>query len=281
MKSTINDAIFKNSKLRFDEIFLFREMAKSLNNITPTIFVKETHGRRGWVQFHSEITNTVMQKEISDLLIVCLNKPTNEIKISFLQAKYHRTTINPFLRFHGDYLQLELLKRRPDINQNNFFGFPQNILNFSNYRSLTSYGVFYHDAGSSIDMLYSVSDLLRQENLNVLKGSIVFPGHQECPMINCFTANRKEMLSTCNLDLFESGLLSFQIGAPINNNKMIEAYFGKLFKYIISNAKKGSDLSFLTDLLGDFIRNTETTDNEIKGNPAMLIIQTHSEQIKE
>lgn len=280
MKSDINDAIFKHNKLRFGEIFLFREMANSLNNITPTIFVQETHGRRGWVQFHSEITNSVRQKEISDLLIVCLNKPTNEIKISFLQAKYHRTTINPFLRFYGDYLQLELLKKRPVIHQNNFLGFPENILSFSNFRSLTSYGVFYHDTGSSIDMLYSVSDLLNQENLNRLVGSIIFPGNQECPKMNCFTANRKEMISTCNLDLFERGILSFQIGAPINSNTMIEAYFKKLFKYIISNAN-GLNSSILSDLLGDFVKNTEDTENEIKGNPSMLIIQTNSEQIKE
>jgi hypothetical protein len=282
MKTEINQAIFKKSNFNFGEIYLFREMTKSLNNYLPAIYIHETHGRKGWVKFHSTLKNDTRQKEISDLLIVCVNKPTKEIKISFLQVKYHRTNTTPFLKFHGDYLQLELLSQRPSIDANNFFRFPQNILNFSNYKSLTTFGVFFHDRNGEIDMLYTTTDLLITTNINGLKGPIQFLGNPQCPKANCFTSNINEMISTCNIDLFENGLINFQIGAPISQNNLISDYFSKLFKQIISNEKKTENLNLLKSILDDFINNKDIPENldpDTEGNPSMLIIQTNIEQI--
>jgi hypothetical protein len=281
MKVEINNAILKKNKLKFGEIFLFREMTKSLNKYVPAVFVQETHGRRGWVRFQSQITQDIRQKEISDLLIICYNKPTNEIKVSFLQAKYHRTKTVPFLKFHGDYLQLELLKDRPDIDPNNIYRFPQNVLNFSCYRSLTNYGVFFHDNNGEIDMLYSVADFLNQTNTTGLIGSIQFPGNSNCPRANCFTSNASEMVSTCNIDLFEKGLINFQIGAPISRNPMISRYFKGLLRQIQKSGNLDADQSIFNFILGDIINDDDIIkDSDFEGNPSILILQTNVERIE-
>lgn len=282
MKVEINNAIYKRNKLKFGEIFLFQEMTKSLNKFVPAIFVKETHGRRGWVRFPSKITQDIRQKEISDLLIICYNRPTNEVKVSFLQAKYHRTKTVPFLDFHGDYLQLELLKSRPNIDPNNFYKFPPNVLNFSKYRSLTNYGVFFHDNSGKIDMLYCVADLLRQSKANGLLGPIQFPGNSNCPKANCFTSNASEMVSTCNIDLFEKGLIQFQIGAPIKQYPMIYAYFIGLLKQIQQSGSLNGNQHMFNFILGDIINDIDSVKgSEFEGgNPSILILQTNVERIE-
>lgn len=276
MKREINKVAYRNDSL--DELTFFREMSKSLNKNAAAVYVRETHGNRGLVKFPSKYYGTEKQREISDLMIISINTSTSKIKLSFLQAKYHRTRTTPFLKFYGDYLQLELLSDRPDIDPNNSFGFPQNILNFSNFRSLTTYGVFYHDKIGQIDMLFSVADLLKPIGSST-KGPIIFPGHPYCPRLNCFTSNSNEMLSTCNIDLFEKGLVSFQIGAPIIRNSNIDSSIKALFMNLIPNSDKTTS-DFLESILDYF--GTESLNDRYqppRGNPNMLILKTNNEII--
>jgi hypothetical protein len=280
MKTEINKVISATKAYR--EIPLFKAMATSLNNYVPAIFIPETHGRRGWVKFNSARTGKTEQKEISDLMIISFNRPTKIFKLAFLQAKYHRHGTNPFLNFLGDYLQLELLQNRPVIQPNSFFKFPINILNFSTYRSLTTYGVFYHDLNNDIDMLYTIADLLIPTGLSIIRGNIEFPGNPGCPKVNCQTTNLLELISTCNIDIFEKGLISFQIGAPILNNSNMEKYLKRLLLHVKSITKTKEVVAYLDSFLTNFINDSNETAFELPEiHPNILILQTNIESKSE
>jgi hypothetical protein len=51
----------------------------------------------------------------------------------------------------------------------------------------------------------------------------------------CSRSSKKEMLATCNIDIFEKGLISYKIGAPIPPKSDIENYIYSLLKMIESN----------------------------------------------
>jgi hypothetical protein len=271
MKKEINAAAKAAPKV--GEIFLFREMANSLSMYTRAMFIQEVHGRKGWVQFPSVLTGKNETKEIADLLIICKNKK-NEIKISFLQAKFHKRFGRPFLKFHGDYLQLELLQTRPNINPNNIFRFPSNILNFSNYFSLTTYGIFYIDHNNEINLLYTIAVLLRQMGTK-LTGGIMFPGHPACPHSNCFTGMQLEVCSTCEIDLYERALLSFMIGAPIIQEPSVSQSIRKMLSLALSQYE-GSDAELIRDFIDALHEigpgHDETLDGH--GYPNILLINS-------
>ena len=279
MKQEINAAVHKATKV--GEIFLFREMATSLNKHARAVFVREMHGRKGWVEFSSTITNRMARKEISDLMILVFNKAKNEAKLCFLQAKYHRTSRLPFLKFHGDYLQLELLKDRPKIHPRNYFGFPDNILQFSpNYRSLTTYGVFYHDSSGNIDMLYTVAKYLSMVGSNGTRGDICFPGGIICHRRpHCLTRSNLELLTTYSIDKFESELLAYEIGAPINHNSKVFAFVNDLLRRAVTLIT-GSDADFINEIidsLGGEV-SAPSQDEMPRGVPNLLVLQIGEER---
>jgi len=274
MKTEINNYVFTQSSLKQNvgEIKLFRAMESSLNIHCSAILVEETHGNKGHVRFSSNLTKKFEKREIADLIII--SKSNNDYKLSFLQAKYHRTKTSPFLEFYGDYLQLELLKTRPNIDKSNSFGFPENILNFSKYRSLSTYGIFYHDISGSIDMLYTTADLLTDSGVaGRIKGKIIFPGNVTCPCLNCSTSFKDELISTCNIDLFERALLAFQVGAPIIDVK-VKAFIRKMLQNILKRDPT------LGDRITRFIPKIDEdygVDLDVVGNPNILLIEIEKE----
>jgi hypothetical protein len=277
MKKEINNAA--KVALKVNEIFLFKEMATSLNRHSRSMFIQETHGRKGWVQFASNLTGKNETKEIADLLIICKNQ-RNEIKISFLQAKYHKKSTAPFLKFYGDYLQLELLQTRPFISPNNSFRFPPHILNFSSYKSLTTYGIFYLDSNNEINLLYTIATHLKQVGKR-LKGSILFPGNHSCPQINCFTGTHVEICSTCEIDLYERALLSFFIGAPIiHDASILLSIRGILSRALYQNEVSDADLiKEFIDALNENSSNDREPfyDRKAIGFPNILLVNSQEE----
>lgn len=263
MKRQLNNVAIANG--RVNEVFLFSAMARLIQNFTNSVFIEKTHGRRGWVSFNSILAGGIRRKEISDLMILCFNDTTKEIKLSFLQAKFHRYRINPFLSFNGDYLQLELLKNRPNILPGSLYNFPVNILNFSTYKSLTTFGVFYYDINHELDLLYSVSSLLNPAGINIQNGKIIFPGFRRCPAINCQTDNLIEVETTCNINLYVNALVGFRIGAPIPKGSEIENYLNYLLRNI--------DVHDLGEYLNYFNNNVEN-NAQYRNHPSILLIKS-------
>lgn len=275
MKFELNKLIKKINSL--NEIRIFQAMAISLNNKTNTnaIYIRETHGRKGWVEFSSQKVNSQIIREIADLLIVVNNRKEKEIRISFLQAKYHKKSINPFLHIHADYFQWELLFNRSIIKSIGKILFPQNILSFTNYKSISSYGTFYYDINNEIDMLYTIPDFLSPTKLNptkITKSTILkFPGYLNCPQKNCYTQNNNEIVSTCSIDKYEYFLLNGLIGAPINNEYIIKQFIGNNIQNLINNLGENEILSEMSRALG--YENNINNENKY-GNMSLLIINT-------
>ena len=139
---------------RKDEINLFGLMAELFNTShSKSTLVKKVHGRIGFVEYNSRILGKNKTVEIADLQLITCNKKTNEIRICFLQAKYRRGIFRRFLDIKTNLFQWELLMEKPNIIDTYHNGFPTNILNFTTYESITSFGVFYEDKSGEIDLM--------------------------------------------------------------------------------------------------------------------------------
>jgi len=272
MKAEINTSI-KLLKV-VNEINIFRAMEKSLAKKTSAVFVKETHGRSGLVEYTSNNCPVPVVKEISDLLIVSFNPNNSITRICFLQAKYHRNYITPFLKFKGDFYQWELLRLRPTIKNFGNSYFPSDILSFTNFKSITAFGVFYYDFNNDIDMLFSIPELIKPTKIKKHKSNpsttLIFQGKKNCPLINCWTSTTNELMTTCNLDVFETQLLKGVVGAPINGYKSIESYLHMAIKSIQKD--------YSHDLLNQIDRSfgpIETHESGVLIIPNMLFIKSN------
>lgn len=252
-------------------------------NGSRCVFIEETHGRRGWVTFTSQIKRPRMiwTKEIADLLVLVYSRRKKEARLSLLQAKYHRTKRSPFLIFHGDYLQLELLRDRPIIAVPNLYGLPADFLSLGGrYESFRTYGVFYHDASGEIDLLFSIALLLKEKSRRSQKaGNISFPGSNGCPVLFCARGNHQEVLSTCSIDFYQYSLLSNRIGVPISVSLTLSLYVKKLLTFVRQSleAKVSSDLiDEIVDSIMD-VSVPDKDDNPVRVNPNMLIIEADEE----
>ncbi|MCX5804075.1 MAG: hypothetical protein NTU69_11200 [Proteobacteria bacterium] len=273
MKNEINKAIKKISKP--NEVRIFKAMAKSLTSrYASACFVKESH--RCYVRYNSCAANKSVKREISDLVIVSYLK--NSVKLCFLQAKYHRTSIQGkrFLDFTGDYFQWELLNSRPKIeNCGRKLCFPPNILSFTKYNSIGSFGVFYRDSKGKIDMLYSIAKLIKPKAVKCdpknAKATLCFPGTSSCPKIAYKNQSEREMFSTCYINQFEKGLLLHKIGAPVNSNSEAASFIAGILTAAKSN-NNDPDLNRMTDEVMRLLRIDKPLP--FRDNPNILLVKS-------
>jgi len=232
MKSIFNSRI--PSLIRKDEVNLFGLMAELFNTShSKSTFVKKVHGRIGFVDYNSTILGRIKTVEIADLQLITCNRKTNEIRICFIQAKYRRGNFSRFLTLNANLFQWELLKDKPDIIDTYHNGFPTNILNFSTYKSITSFGIFYEDKSGEIDFLYTLPKHISKRNNNEYQ-TMNFYGSCYCPNIHCAKGiMSNETISTCSMDIFEKEVLACKIGAPVVGN--IKIYLAGLLQAIRSN----------------------------------------------
>lgn len=282
MKAEINSFLHKNP--RADEVRLFREMSRILRkNGSRCVFIEETHGRRGLVTFTSQIKRSRMTwtKEIADLLVLVYSRQKREIRLSLLQAKYHRTKRSPFLIFHGDYLQLELLRDRPIIAVPNLYGLPADFLSLGGrYESFRTYGVFYHDANGEIDLLFSIASLLKEKSRRCQKsGNISFPGLNGCPVLFLARGNHQEVLSTCSIDFYHYSLLSNRIGVPITESLTLSLYVKKLLTFVRQSLEDKDSSDLINEIMNSILDVSflDKDDNPVRVNPNMLIIEADEE----
>jgi hypothetical protein len=246
------------------EIDLFRALAGaltqrgSLASFEPrSTAIEETHGRKGWVSFESEITGKTARIEIADLLIVNLCKQhinacleeVIETRICFMQAK--RSVKNIVIPSEKNCaLQWELLHRRCDVDDAKK-RFPRNILNFTEYKTITSYGVFYKDSGIW-ELLFSIPENFHAHALPLRRNSTIqfcrplFEGHTE----QGYKANNAilespvpvETVYTDSLNAFEHELCRGTIGAPIPaaRNEITASILDILFSIDIATTNQTS-----------------------------------------
>lgn len=273
MKTEFNQNLSTLSTI--NEVELFRLMARIFNTgITKSSFVDEVHGQKGFVDYYSRFLGGIKKIEIADLLIITCNKRTNEMRICFLQAKLRRGNYRRFLTFGANLYQRELLKDKPNIIDTYNKGFPVNILNFSTYQSITSYGIFYFDSQGEMEFLYTLPKHIKRRNKNKYQTMDFFAGCH-CPNINCTSGQMKyETISTCSMDMFANEVLACRIGAPIDST--VRPFVAKILKSISQNSTQDNDLVY------DFIRRLDYIDDEQSNDnyyPNTILIMTDGDKM--
>lgn len=220
------------------EVDYFRAVLFHLAN-KPECRLYETH------QHPVAISNTNIQCEISDLLLVSYSPKRLAMKVNFLQAKLAKfgdskqglirtTNGEEFLKFHMDGTQYRLLKDCPIIDPKST-GLPPNILSNACSDSITSYGVFYKQ-NRNVEMAYEITQLLKPHNISKISinsgdricyfdtiqskyGITIrqpFCGWWHDPFWYDYQlrrATRLDLVSSLYSNLFEKALLNFQIGS--------------------------------------------------------------------
>lgn len=275
MKQTFNSRLTSLSKI--DEVNLFRLMAELFNtNSSNSTFVEEVHGHRGYVDYHSTILGTIKKIEIADLLLITCNRRNNEIRLCFIQAKHRKGNFRKFLTFRANLFQWELLRDKPDIIDNYNKGFPSNILNFSSYQSITSFGIFYKDRQGQIDFLYTLPSHITPRNKKKIQTMDFFVSCH-CPNVNCLKGKTlKETISTCSMDVFEQEALACRIGAPIDSS--IRTYLANMLTSIRNNTTENNDT------IDEFIGRLDIVADDFRDNiyyPNTILLMTDGNEIIE
>lgn len=263
MVSQIVNEFRRNANFSSGEVSLFQELARSIVKYKNGIFVDETHGNTCKVEY-SSIRGVKERCEISDLLIVAVNKQRDETRATFWQAK--REEKPQWIKNSGSQLlgegcfdfkcqfnQWELLNYRHDIAGLGHFSPPQRLLSSFLSPSITSYGVFYESNGL-VDLNYSVAELVASSSLPKVNGKTTKASPRMSingKMAKYLFGSRERVV--CNeINDFISALLAGSIGAEIN---LLETSHRWLVKYIRSqvytakNEIYGNDREAINDLL--------------------------------
>jgi hypothetical protein len=223
----------------YDEVSLFREMSTYLcKTKADSIFVDEVHGQAGMIEYRSSFTGKAEEVEIADLQIINYNKAKNETRICFVQVKHQkRKGLKDFFSFPGDGLQWELLRSRCNIIVPNRNNFPEHILSFTNYLSITSYGIFHTDNDGKMEFLFTLPEHFCI-NLPQKKTSMRFCGGSFCSPLYCLNHQiTHEIKTICCMDAFEDEICKGNIGALVDasTDGTILAYIASVLKTIYEN----------------------------------------------
>jgi len=223
MKDYINSKIEDKSNL--DEEMLFSNLADYLNKgIAKALFAGNVHKHNGFIDYPSNILGRSKKIEIADLQIINHDVTKNVTKISFMQAKYKREKPRRFLCFKGNAFQLELLTIRPVIIDSYGLGFPSNILSFTKYKTISSFGIFYRDSDGRIDLLYSVPENIEASRA-VEHTSMRYKKNTDSVTV-AIQSMADETITAESMVEFQNALLLNRIGAPVDIE--IKGYIAKV-----------------------------------------------------
>lgn len=227
---------------KIDEITLFRELRNLISTKFKCTLIEETHQQR--VIFKSAVTHTDKQREISDLWIIAFSSKRKYARMTFLQAKYEKTQQLPYVnfKFKGDYFQYELLSKRPSITSKaKKFTFPSNILSYTTFDSIGSYGIFFKDTNNQVDFAYSTaSDLICGSHMTKTSSAIRlfhFPTLLPNSYLTKTSPTSIEFRSCYGIEDFVRGVTNLVIGAEIHNDPNIIPFLKSYF-----NPLKGSSV---------------------------------------
>lgn len=226
MKEHLNRAAAGAGK-KVDEEFLFKAMAQGFNSaVSRCTYVQEIHGKL-YVDYASKYAASGTKRvELGDLWIFTFDKATGELRMCIMQTKYRQKRYYRFLDLDVNVFQWELLRDKPDISGCGWY-VPSDLLNFQkSYKSITAYGVFYHDNTSKtrdIDFLYTLPAFLEPKSpltppliQKDQRFEFVCPAGSGSPNRLCERGFLpRETVSTCAVDIFEQQVLSCRVGVPL------------------------------------------------------------------
>lgn len=249
MKAELNKLI---AGMRINEVNLFRAMHNVFKANHKCTFIEETH--QNYVLFDSPSfsTKTLIRREISDLWIIAYSPKRRDARMTFLQAKFHnkKYKYSPSFQFTGEYFQYELLSLRPSITNASNFNFPPDILSFSKFDSLGTFGVFYYDSNNEIDLAYSIASQLACQKRIIqnkqLPRKMNFPklAKNQYSIIS-LSPQEIELCTTLSIDMFSVSLLKLMVGAPLQKHRHIQVFLIQFFQPLKADPVVADFLNFL------------------------------------
>jgi len=148
-----------------DEIPLFRAMCTSLTSLSKQFDVEEYHGNSHQVVFtgNGSYARSNARCELSDLMIVAYSPITKNVRLTYLQAKSERATLNSVCgrEFSANLEQWFLLSNRPKISGvGNSFNPPGDLLSSAILPSVGSFAFFYKDMTGEFQTYFSTANYL-------------------------------------------------------------------------------------------------------------------------
>jgi hypothetical protein len=255
------------------EVVLFRALAHALSQKYKTLYLEETHQR--YVEFNSIAISAPIQREISDIWIISFSRKTNEARMTFLQAKFDKKPkTSRIFKFSGEYFQYELLSDRPlikDVSTNTNL-FPDDVLSYTTFDSVGTFGVFYYDSNGDFDLAYCIASFLqctskakiKKQTTKILK----FPPFS-CLHYPCFRYIN-ELICTTDMDTFEFYLTSMLIGAPIHQNLKVIIMLQRIFA-TISDPIASNFIQLLHRLAPDLTNGTSADSENLQNAPFLQL----------
>ena len=273
-----NDWQIQSQSTIYNEIELFRLLAKLLSTHLPTVFSDETHGNVAQVEFTSTyIAGLKPTCEISDLLILVYSNRKKEIRASFLQAKRRSRFYpgpRPHFSFTGDLHQYDLLANRPLVKGVNAFNPNPRILADAILPSIGSYGIFYKTRSfQHVEFYYASAINIVPRSAAMRKTPMYIPvsGND-----HYFTdGHYHELVSCSRMDKFAHNLIAMTIGSPVELNNSENS----IIKDVV-----GSHAASNTGVRDFASRNFNMTENDMRvleGVPMLLLVESPEDEFFE
>lgn len=203
------------------EIKLFNCLMESLKALSPKFEVESYHGSSKQVSFDPLFPwdgRVRARCELADLLIVWFSdNPANDVRITFLQAKYERKNVlKPVKHIYSANLeQWDLLANRPEIDGVGKFSIPPDLLSGATLPSIGSFGFFYH-SNAKIELFYSSADCLGIPLPHGNGRYYKLKARSNIRSMRTSQAGLTECVHADNLHEFGDALYAGLIGSPIN-----------------------------------------------------------------
>lgn len=255
------------------EIELFEKMRSILSTRYNVTYIEKTH--RQSVSYYSNTIKQLATREISDLWIISFSPSKQRVRMTFLQAKYHRAILDQNnTTFYADYFQYELLSQRPILTAivGRRLNFPLDILSFSCCSSIGSYGVFFIDNNRQIDLAYCSAGYLKTNSslptsygqkpiyLNIPYNAI----HQLTPC-GCGCS---ELVSCFDIDTFTKSILNLEIGVELSFYPNILRYVQAVIQQLNNTATTNQFIEFVNN----FPTNNSNDNINVDGSPSNILL---------
>jgi len=205
--------------LSHNEVPLFRAMHKALVGLRCEFEVEEHHGSAHQVTFtgNGAYARTDARCELSDLMIVCFSSITRTARLTYLQAKSERATLQSVCRrkFSANLEQWFLLKERPLIAGVGKFKPPNDLLSSALLPSVGSFAFFYKDPTGSFQIYYAAANYMappKGRTYSQRYGKLQANG----PCLVDTSGTHAECLAACGNRIFAEKLFQLEIGTPID-----------------------------------------------------------------
>jgi len=202
-----------------NEIPLFRALHSVLTGLSANFDVEEYHGTANQVKFagNGSYARKNARCELSDLMIVAFSSITGSVRLTYLQAKSERATLNSVCRreFSANLEQWYLLKQRPPIIGSGKFDPPHDLLSSALLASVGSFGFFFKDSHGDFQTFYaSASYMNPQRNYSQRYGKLQAIG----PCFTDYSGPYPECFAACGNRSFAERLFRLEIGTPIDQS---------------------------------------------------------------